>query len=432
MIDLGKGHPSTCLLATKEFAAASSSFYSRIGSVPEDFSDDDRHPLQYGTDAGPLSVRTAFAGWFSRIYGLPSCDPNLLAVTCGASFGLANTCLQFTDVSYTRRIFMVTPAYFLAARIFQDAGFTDKMFAIDEQDGDGLDLQQLQRVLENDDEHEDQWPSKTTMGGRRFKYLLYAVPTFSNPTGVTTSLQKRIRLLELARKHDILLITDEVYDFLDYSESQENVKRPDRPIPRLVDLDLRSILSPESSIEVGNTISNMSFSKYLGPGLRIGILQASSKALADQWSSGGANHSGGMMAQQTSYIVAEMIEDGSMDAVISNLKVVYSDRSRTIRETIAKEFPKGTVVSGGAGGYFIWVELPSSACTNSTAAEILEIARTEKYGVHAMPGSAFEVPGHERGWGRRFMRISLSYSDKSAAQDGIRILARVLRDSLAL
>lgn len=216
MIDFGRGHPSTSLLATKEFAAASAYVFAQLSAREEEHSDDDRHPLQYGTDAGPRSVRNIIARWFASKYNRPVCDPDLLAITCGASFGLANACLQFTDPSYTRRIFMVTPAYFLAARIFEDAGFASKMFAIDEENRDGLNIEQLRQVLEQDSDDESQWSQTTKMNGKRYKYLLYCVPTFSNPTGTTTSLGKRKALVDIARKFDVLLITDEVYDFLDY------------------------------------------------------------------------------------------------------------------------------------------------------------------------------------------------------------------------
>lgn len=424
MIDLGKGHPSTSLLSTKEFAAASAYVYSQLASDnAEQYTDDDRHPLQYGTDAGPRKVRVTISKWFSRMYNRPAADPDLLAITCGASFGLANTCLQFTDPVYTRRIFMVTPAYFLAARIFQDAGFTSKMYAIDEEGGDGLDVAQLERVLEKDAQEGSIWSRETKMDGKRFKYLLYCVPTFSNPSGLTTSLRKRHKLLYLARKYDMLLITDEVYDFLDYT-AQDTTSEKRVPIPRLVDLDLDT-LKPGYR---GNTVSNMSFSKYLGPGLRIGTVQTPSQALTDQWSAGGANHSGGMMAQHTSYVIDRMLREGDLDFVLERLNKTYGDRGTVLRDCISQHFPIGTRISGGEGGYFIWVELPPASCTKKSAVELLEIART-KYGVHALSGSAFEVLNHERGWGQRYIRLSLSFSDTASCRSGIELLGQALREN---
>lgn len=197
------------------------------------------------------------------------------------------------------------------------------------------------------------------------------------------------------------------------------------PIPRLVDLDLET-MQPGT---LGNTISNMSFSKYLGPGLRIGTIQAASKELTDQWSAGGANHSGGMMAQHTSYVIARMIEDGSLDDVLVRLRRVYGERAAVLlRGMKMGGLPKGTVISGGAGGYFIWAELPASSCRRRTAEKMLEKARKE-YGVHALPGSAFEVPGHERGWGKRFIRFSFSFTEAERSRMGMEMLHWALQDS---
>ncbi|CCG83418.1 putative Aminotransferase [Taphrina deformans PYCC 5710] len=426
IIDMARGHPSTHLLATREMAKSTASVYARL-SQSMDHEDADRHPLQYGTDAGPLQVRQVFASWLGDMYKNPlSIDPDLLAITCGASTGLANTCLQMTDPVYTRRIFMITPAYFLAAKIFQDAGYQEKMCAVNEQT-DGFDVTQLKYILDGDAVLGDSWPSRPTLAGKRYKYLFYAVPTFSNPSGIVWSVAKRKALLELARKYDILIITDEVYDFLDYART--SVDTP--PLPRIVDLDVESLHESPGTAQWGNTISNMSFSKYLGPGLRIGILQAAAKGLVNQWTSGGANHSGGMMAQHTSYYVAELIETGEMTQVLARLNEVYAERSRIMLATLAEEMPPGTRVFGGRGGYFIWVELPESHTTHLTATQILDVARGEGYDVSALSGAAFEVPFDERGWGKRWFRISLSYLEQDVARQGIKLLGQAIRDCQA-
>lgn len=413
---MGRGHPSVSLLATSQVAAASAAVFSRLHNGDIEYDDDNRHPLQYGTDPGPLEVRKTICSWLARKYNTKNNDADLLAITCGASFGLANTCLQMTDPQYTRRIFMITPAYFLAARMFQDAGYEKKMYAIDEHDADGPDIEQLEAILRTDAQDVTTFSTRSLMNGKRYKYLFYGVPSFSNPSGIVWSQQKRQKLLDLARKYDILLITDEVYDFLDYRTNVE------QPLPRIVDLDYQ-----EGTTEWGNTISNMSFSKYLGPGLRIGTVQGATKKLVDQWSSGGANHSGGMMAQHTSYYIAEMIANGSMESVLSKLQSVYRERSRYMLDALQAQMPPGSQVYGGNGGYFIWVKLPETLTTRISASDLLALAREEEQGVHALSGGAFEVPGHERGWHRSFFRLSLSYIDKEDALDGIRILGQVIQ-----
>lgn len=135
------------------------------------------------------------------------------------------------------------------------------------------------------------------------------------------------------------------------------------------------------------------------------------------------------MAQHTSYYIAELISNGSMDRVLHRLVDVYRERSKLILSSLEQYMPSGTRAFGGQGGYFIWVELPERLIAQRSASEILEVARTEQYGVHALPGSAFEVPGDERGWGKRWFRLSLSYLSKEEAREGVKLLARAIADS---
>ena len=409
-IDLARGHPSSRLLALNELSVATNTVLKRFAENSES-SDQDRHPLQYGTDQGPLSVRTTIADWFSHKYNVPSINPGLLGVTCGASYGLANTLLQFADAHYTRRIFMITPAYFLAARIFQDAGFGEKLCAIDETD-DGFDYAQLEEILQR-----DQYTSEQKMSGTRYRYLFYCVPTFANPTGIVWSLHMRVKLLELARHYDMLICSDEVYDFLDYRNADSTMLQT--PIRRFVDLDSEDVTS-----DYGNTLSNMSFSKYLGPGMRCGIVQGATERFMLQWSAGGANHSGGATAQMTSYFVAEIVQSGMIESVLSNLRGVYRERAKKMLDAVRARFPEGTEIFGGEGGYFMWIQLPPGY---SAATEILRVAKTQSDGaVLSHPGSAFEVPGDTRGFDDRCIRISLSLVEADLAVEGLNRLARAV------
>jgi DNA-binding transcriptional MocR family regulator len=165
---------------------------------------------------------------------------------------------------------MVAPTYYLAANIFKDCGYGDRIIGIPE-DREGLEISCLQSHVDKLEREEESprpaWQKCT------YRYVFYGVPTFSNPTGSIMSLTRRKQLLELARKYNMLLITDDVYDLLTYDVSVETCPS------RLVTLD-----SPLSTKEgFGNTISNCSFSKLLAPGLRFGFIQAR-KALVHELS----------------------------------------------------------------------------------------------------------------------------------------------------
>ena len=110
-----------------------------------------------------------------------------------------------------------------------------------------------------------------------YKHLIYATPTFSNPTTLTMSLADREGLVRLAREFDALIVTDDVYDFLQWSPDPEKpLAQPDKAqIPRVVDVDRYLDGGPKD--EWGNVVSNGSFSKLIGPGARTGWAEGTEK-----------------------------------------------------------------------------------------------------------------------------------------------------------
>ena len=236
--------------------------------------------LVYGPHVGHAPLRESIATWLSSIYhpraGPVTCDR--ICVTNGASGNLANVLQKFTDPLYTRKIFMVEPTYFLACPIFEDSGFQGKLSGIPENNEDGLDLDFLRRGLEAAESAaleraqssgEPDIPRVKTGPNypKIYKYIIYVVATFANPSGKTMSVQARKDLVKLAREFDALVISDDVYDFLIWPEEPS---APDDTVkdvpPRLVDIDR---VLPEGDA-FGNTLSNGSFSKVIGPGVRVG------------------------------------------------------------------------------------------------------------------------------------------------------------------
>lgn len=482
VIDLARGHPSDRLLAVGELQRATGRILTAAAAGEHEHGD--RHPLQYGIDLGPLSVRIQLAAWLGRRYDSPNLahssavasshrsdgggeanssgaagsgdgaeygaiDPDTLAMTCGASYALMNILAQLLDREVTRSVFMVSPAYFLAARIFQDAGYANdpighaaatggecdgdgerrgngdgerrnkRVVAIREMPEGSIDFATLERVLQED---HDLKPAgrRSQLAGKRYRHVFYAVPTFSNPSGAVWSLETRRRLLEVARRFDMLIVTDEVYDFLDYRSTPRST-----PLPRLVDLDTATLPPGEAW---GNTISNMSFSKYLGPGLRCGVVQAATPQLAAQFGAGGANHSGGATAQYMAHLVGEIVASGDIETVLDRLCDTYARRSAAVLQVLKERMPAGTVVTGGDGGYFIWVRLPEGYLP---VGDILARAKAGEDGVQvvALPGRTAEVPGDELGWGRRCFRLAVSWHEEEELVEGVQRLAEVVAAS---
>lgn len=233
--------------------------------------------LIYGPHVGHPPLRESVAEWLSSVYST-SVGQERICISNGASANLANILLKFTDPLYTRKIFMVEPTYFLACPIFEDNGFQGKLRGVPEDNEEGLDIEFLRRELEiaelaAKDAFKEKGISDVPIlktGScypKIFKYIIYIVPTFANPSGKTLSVPMRKRLVNLAREYDALVVSDDVYDFLSWPE---DASAPDNAVaaipPRLVDIDREM---PGCS-EFGNTLSNGSFSKIIGPGIRVG------------------------------------------------------------------------------------------------------------------------------------------------------------------
>ena len=149
-----------------------------------------------------------------------------------------------------------------------------------------------------------------------YKYVLYCIPTFANPSGNTYSLETRRRLIDIARKYDMLVISDDVYDILDYTTPSNELASP--PL-RMVHIDRST--APLGQASFGNTISNATFSKLIAPGLRFGYHESINSNLARQLSKGGANVSGGTPSQLNSMIVGELLRSGAAPVSYTHLDV---------------------------------------------------------------------------------------------------------------
>ncbi|KAF5094781.1 hypothetical protein DV451_004916 [Geotrichum candidum] len=399
-INFFKGHPTDNLLPVDEILRATQSLLTR--DRPTDKNDDDRHPLTYGSDPGSREVRKLIANILQQ-YTLP-------------------------HTGYTRQGFIVSPTYFLINSVFLDAGFSGKLTAVQEDPKTGLDFDFLEQELQkhdaasvetNDNASAIEDPTRDRPR-KLFRYVIYLVPTFSNPSGSTMSTASRLRLLEIARKHDMLILCDDVYDFLAFPDT--NVAEIP---PRIVTLDRATFAERgvDASKEYGNTVSNLTFSKLLGPGLRVGWQETVSPLLAQGLAQSGAVRSGGTPSQLTSMIVGEMIQlDRVHDPIISHLAKTYSARAHVLREAIAAELPQGTEVYGGDGGYFLWVVTPETV----DAQEAAKLCKER--GVVLANGSHFEVEGNPVGWGRRCQRLSISFLTEDQIRLGIKIWGQVCRE----
>lgn len=268
-INLQGGWPSTRLHPANDMAEAAAKLFS---------SADIQQQLRYGAGQGEVSLRSNIASWLSDEYQPRAgpISPERILVSNGASNGLATILQKFTDPGSTRTVWMVEPTYHLACPIFRDAGFAERIRAVPEGER-GVDFEFLRQALEDSDRKATLFgetpPRKTPGNGypRIYRHVLYMVPTFSNPSGMTMTLGDREELVRLARKFDVLLITDDVYDVLRWCPEAGCTCQDAHLISpaRLVDVD--RFLSGQDPF--GNAISNGSFSKIVAPGVRVGWME---------------------------------------------------------------------------------------------------------------------------------------------------------------
>lgn len=430
-INFFKGHPTPRLLPREEIIAATKELLSPAVRDFDGF-DEDRHPLTYGPDEGSLWVRKAVADFMNECFELSTEEiksrPEYLNLTAGASYGVMNILEQTTlpHTGYTKQAFIVSPTYFLINETFIDAGFGGKLTAIDELGHGTIDLETFEEKLEffdslkDDEDHSKDLNLITAPNANKkiYKYVLYLIPTYSNPGGQTYSLETRIKLIDLARKYDMLIISDDVYDLLKYDGTLDELPHP---IPRFPILDRMTMERREDGY--GNTISNATFSKIIAPGLRFGFQETSNRKLAYQLSQGGANVSGGTPSQLNSMIVGTMLKNGSALQVIRNLRETYRERALTMFEAIKRYLPRDTKYDLQNGGYFSWCTLPDGYYCE----EIVSILKRD-HAVILANGSNFEVVGDQRSWGDKSVRLSVSFEEKEAIEEGIKLWGVVCRE----
>lgn len=411
--------------------------------------------LQYGPDPGYQPLRENLAKWLSRFYGTRE-SADRIAITGGASQSVACVLQSYTDPSYTRAVWMVTPCYFLACPIFRDAGFDGRLRAVPE-DAQGIDLGYLDREiekLENGNGHGGRGKAaeplyKNPEPHRKiYRHVIYCVPSFSNPSGKTMSLARRRGLVELARKWDALVVGDDVYDMLQWPTITPSWKSdagdPAHPsalkasiLPRLVDIDTQLGPSPHDANgqHFGHAISNGSFSKLVGPGMRTGWVDATPD-FAFGIAQTGSTKSGGAPSQLNAAVLSQLLDNGDLDKHIEeNLKPGYQKRHALLMEAVHRVLvPLGADVRTSSlesdegkehifGGYFVWLHFPEGPPTQLIA----DRAREENLAIGA--GGLFEVQGDENAVKLDSdLRLCFSWEDEQDLVEGVERLGQVIEE----
>lgn len=234
--------------------------------------------------------------------------------------------------------------------------------------------------------------------------FIYTVPNFHNPAGVTMSLERRRRLVEIASERELLVLEDNPYGMLRYGGE---------PLPTLRELD------------GGNFVIYLgTFSKIFAPGLRLGWIEGPSpvvekcniaKAAADLNSSGPAQ-----------YLIESYFEQANWLDWVATASKIYKSRRDAMLAALERYFPPEASWTRPEGGLFIWVTLPEAIDTTDL------LTRALRSNVAFVPGAGAFLGNKPDPRGRNTMRLNFSGVPEEKITEGVRRIGEVIEEQLDL
>ena len=331
--------------------------------------------LQYGITEGYTPLRKLVSERLKRVYNIGTPDDDLIIVT-GGQQGIELTCKVMCNEGDV--VLCEDPSFIGALNAFRSLGA--KLVGVP-LDGDGINLAALEEALKNNP---------------RARFL-YTIPTFQNPAGITTSLEKRRAVLGLAKKYDILILEDNPYGDL-----------------RFTGEDVATYKSMDAE---GRVLYCGSFSKILSAGMRIGFLCANKELISKI-----------VVAKQVEdvhtnvlfqMICAKYIEQCDLEAHIAEIRKLYRHKAGLMLSALEKYMPPEVSFTRPEGGIFLWCSLPEGKSLDEF------VKRAGEKNVFVVPGTAFTADPAEPS---RSFRLNYSMPTDEEIVRGIKILADIARD----
>jgi 2-aminoadipate transaminase len=344
---------------------------ARLRQAHADAWEDAYDILAYGESTGHEPLRRTIAERMA-LRG-SQVDPSHVLVTNGSQQGLdliARTLFDRGDV-----VVVEGPTYFGALQAF-DAYEVE--YRVAPLDGDGLIPDALEALL----------------AAEPHPKALYTVPTFQNPTGVSTSPVRARQIVELARAYNVAIVEDDPYGEIYFGDEP--------PLPlRAYDDDV---------IYLGT------FSKTLAPVLRMGWMVAPAE-LYDllAWGKEGVDIMSDRFVQRA---VARTAADGWLEMHLTAAREFYRGRRDHLLAALEREMPAGVTWTRPEGGFFLWVTLPDGI----VADDALRIAL--RHGVGFLPGSCFYPDARPD----NAFRLAYPTSSRETIDEGVRRLGAALRE----
>lgn len=393
MVNLGVGQPDNRKLPLDLIKKSMQHFVDNV---------DNKEILQYGDIPGYHRFRKKLADWLSKksyfktennnenYKAVKEINENELFICNGVTHALH---LIMTAHMYQDDTILVEdPSYFIMINIFKEFGLDVEAIPMDD---DGINIEALEEKVAELSKTQD-------------KLFLYTIPINHNPTGITMSNDKREKLAAICEVYNNFhILSDEVYHFLSWEDSEEEI------IP-LADYH-------------PNIVTIGSFSKILAPSLRLGWIYESNKfdfsyndeTIITNLCKSGIYDSTGGTGVLSSYIVENLIDSGDLDKYIEECKDFLGSRCKTICDNLNPLKEKNLIdFNVPKGGYFVWVEV-----NKILADDLLKECIKNKVKFH--PGWKFTSIANNF---LNNIRLSVSYYDEKDLEIGIKRLNNVIEN----
>ena len=336
--------------------------------------------LQYGATEGYQPLREQLAA-FMASKGATAVAADNLIVTTGSQQAL--DLLGKTLISPGDKVIVEGPTFLATIQCFRLYGAELISAPID---GNGVKTDELEKLIA---EHKPKF--------------VYLIPTFGNPSGAMLSLERRKAVLEMAVKHNTLIVEDDPYGDLYFG---------DAPPPSLLNLSATVPGSRDLLVHCG------SLSKVLSPGLRVGWMIAPAELLGKatmckQFSDAHTS----TFAQATA---AQYLKAGRMPATLAHVRKVYAERAQAMGDALRKELGDAIEFVQPQGGLFVWARL-TGAGGKVADGNVLAKRAIEK-GVAFVPGTPFFCanPDHAT------FRLSFATADVDKIREGVARLGQAI------
>ncbi|XP_039267016.2 uncharacterized protein LOC120342308 [Styela clava] len=326
--------------------------------------------LQYGCCSGNYELKQELAKYLSESYRNPVKSEDIF-VHNGASQGLSNLLYYYFQRGET--LFVEDPSYWnlICDLKNKNTMFSTKTIGIG-MDINGLNLDELENHLKDmkGPEPNDRYP---------YRAALYLIPVYQNPTGYVYSDERCKEIIQLARKYDLMVISDDVYNLLTYSSPDCDDPILAKPPTRLFWHDNKDDEDYKESV-----VTLSSFSKFLAPGLRVGWFEMP-RRMFRIFETYFLSDSGSGWNEYTSGILASAFKLGLIQDHVKKTRVHYRKLIHELNKMITDRLSAfGVTCNYPTGGEFLWIALPR----HLSADVLLEKCKEE---ITFIPGSRCSI-----------------------------------------